>query len=65
MYKDLQNHYIPHCYTLTSQKEISDIPVLKEKNLSGESIIFVCTQQACLSPVRSIEETLQLLQPIG
>ena len=65
MYKDLQNHYLPHCYTLTSQKEISDIPVLKEKNLSGESIIFVCTQQACLSPVRSIEETLQLLQPIG
>jgi uncharacterized protein len=62
--RDLHGKYLPGHYILMSQKEIFEVPVLKEKYFSGESIIFVCTQQACLSPAHSVEETLQLFQSI-
>jgi uncharacterized protein YyaL (SSP411 family) len=61
---DLHGNYLPGNYILMSQKEIFEVPVLKEKYFSGESIIFVCTQQACLAPAHSVEETLQLFQSI-
>lgn len=65
MAEALRSRYLPECYLVTSRKEISDIGVLKEKKFLGESLIFVCTRQACLPPVRRVEESLQLLQPIG
>lgn len=60
-HRTLLNRFLPHVYTLTSKKEISEVPILKGKSFSGESLIFVCTQQACLAPVSSIEESLQLV----
>lgn len=59
--KQLQRMFLPQCYVLTSEKEISDVPVLKQKYFSGQSLIFVCTQQACLAPVQSVAESLQLI----
>lgn len=60
-HKHLQDKFLPHCFLLTSGKEISDLPVLNEKEFSGESLIFVCTQEACLAPVGSVEESLHLI----
>ena len=64
MAQALRSKYLPECYLVTSRKEISDIGILKEKNFLQESLIFVCTRQACLPPVRRVEESLQLLQPL-
>lgn len=57
----LHQEFLPHCYFLTSQKEISEVPILKEKHFLSQSLIFVCTQQACLAPVNSVAESLQLI----
>jgi len=60
-HRQLQGKYLPHCFLLTSGKEKSDLPVLNGKEFSGESLIFVCTQEACLAPVGSVEESLHLI----
>lgn len=46
---------------LTSEKEISEVPVLAQKYNSTETAIFVCTMQSCLAPVNTVNEALLLL----
>ena len=60
--RELQANYLPHTYIVTSQKEIFDIPVLEKKFFADKMYIFVCTEQACLSPVYSINEALSFLR---
>jgi len=60
--EELRNSFIPHCFIVTSEKEIFDIPVVREKFLTDGLLIFVCTQQSCLSPVTNAAEALQLIQ---
>ena len=57
----IQENYLPEAYLLTSQKEISELPILEKKFFEGKMHIFVCTEQACLSPVNSVQEALYLL----
>jgi uncharacterized protein YyaL (SSP411 family) len=59
--QELRNYFMPESYILTSEKEIFEVPILKDKNISDESLIFVCTHQACLAPVNTIGETLQII----
>ena len=59
--RDLSQKSAPHAYVLTVEKEIFEVPLLTGKKNSEEILIFVCTQQACLQPVHSIEETLHLI----
>jgi len=59
--KKLRTFFLPHVYFLISSKEISELEILKEKKVSNQTHIFVCTQQACLPPVQSIEESVTLL----
>jgi uncharacterized protein len=59
--EELRNYLLPDCYVVTSEKEISDMPILKDKRISDESLIFVCTHQACLAPVHTVGETLQIV----
>jgi uncharacterized protein YyaL (SSP411 family) len=60
--KGLQKNFIPQCYIVTSQKEISEIPLLNMKYLDNMSVIFVCTLQACLAPITSVEKALMLIR---
>ena len=61
-YRDeLQANYLPQAFILTSQKEISELPILEKKFFADKMYIFVCTEQACLSPVSSVNEALPLL----
>lgn len=53
--------YIPHGYIITSEKEIFDLPLLKNKYFTGKTLIFVCKQDACLSPVSDIKATLHII----
>ncbi|MBS1585586.1 MAG: thioredoxin domain-containing protein [Bacteroidetes bacterium] len=52
---------MPHAYVLTSEKEIFDPTIFSDKFLSGALRIFVCTQEACLSPVDNIQAALQAI----
>ncbi|MBS1774910.1 MAG: thioredoxin domain-containing protein [Bacteroidetes bacterium] len=59
--KKLQTLFLPQAYFLISSKEISELEILKGKKVSNQTHIFVCTQQACMPPVQSIEECVSLL----
>jgi hypothetical protein len=52
---------MPHAYVLTSEKEISEPSIFIDKFLSGPLRIFVCTQEACLSPVDNIRAALRAI----
>lgn len=59
--REIQSVYMPHIFVITSQKEISELPILEKKYFAGKMYIFVCTEQACLSPVDSIKKALPFL----
>ena len=60
--RELFENYLPHVYTLTSKKEIFELPILEKKIFAGKMYIFVCTEQACLSPVSIVTEALRLVE---
>jgi uncharacterized protein YyaL (SSP411 family) len=60
-YTEVLEKYLPQVFSLTSQKQIYKIPILENKIFDGKMYIFVCTDQACLSPVSSVREALALL----
>lgn len=59
--KALNSEFIPNGFIVTSKKEISEVPLFAEKNISKETLIFVCTAQECSAPVSSVKGTLQLI----
>ena len=59
--KKLQAKYLPQAYLVISQKKISEIPILEKKIFTDKMYIFVCSEQACLSPVSSVDEALRLV----
>ena len=59
--RKMQAFYLPQAFLLTSQKEISEMPILEKKFFTDKLYIFVCSGQACLSPVSSVDEAFQLL----
>jgi uncharacterized protein YyaL (SSP411 family) len=59
--KELSSYFMPECYVLTSEKEIFDMPIFFDKKITDETCIFVCTQHACLEPVRDTERALRLI----
>ena len=52
---------VPHAYLVTSQKEISDIPLLEKKYFDRKTHIFVCSRYACEMPVTTVSEALALV----
>jgi uncharacterized protein YyaL (SSP411 family) len=57
----LQSHSVPHSYIVTLGKNEYELPVLEKKFFAGKMYIFVCSEQACLSPVSSVEAALSLI----
>ncbi|MEI8280611.1 MAG: thioredoxin domain-containing protein [Bacteroidota bacterium] len=58
---EMQKNYLPEAFILTSEKEIFDLPILEGKKMPGKTVIFVCTQTACLEPVTEVGAALGLL----
>ncbi len=54
----IQSNYLPGAYLLTYRKEISELPILEKKYFGDKLSIFVCSEQACLSPVSSVEAAI-------
>ena len=59
--KELQREYIPGVFALNSKKKISEVAIMEKKFFEDKTCIFVCTEQACLSPVSTVNEALSLL----
>ena len=58
----LHQRLLPALYTITSQKEISDIPLLKNKFEWSQDSVFICTTDSCLPPTRLAADVLKYLQ---
>jgi len=61
LYEEILKQFLPHGFIFHLQKNTVEIPLLEHKFLSGEKHIFVCTQEACYTPVGNVHEALQLL----
>lgn len=62
LYKLLKK-YIPNKIVLVSNKKNDDLPLLKGKEMIGDTSIFLCRNYSCRRPVASIEELLTQIQP--
>jgi uncharacterized protein YyaL (SSP411 family) len=58
----LRECFMPQVYTVTLEKEISELPIAEKKYFADKLLIFVCTEKACLSPVSGAEAALQLIE---
>ena len=58
---NMGEYYNPEVFIVTLEKEISELPLLEKKFFDGKLYIFVCTEQACLSPVSSVGEAIGLI----
>jgi hypothetical protein len=57
--KKLTAHYLPNA--LIAGGENSDLPILKDKDAKGETMIFVCYEGTCLLPTTNPIEAIELM----
>lgn len=56
----LQKHFLPNAIFMGGTEE--NLPLLENKSVAGETIIYVCRNKVCKLPVKSVEEALQQLE---
>ena len=61
MRNELQRHFLPHAYVLASHGETAELPVFEKKVFHNGSGMFVCTEQACLPPISTVDEAFRLV----
>ncbi len=59
--QQMQTSFQPHVLWAFSAKE-SNIPMLKDRIVKGETLIYVCREGVCKLPVSSVDTALKLLQ---
>jgi hypothetical protein len=58
--KNLQKLYLPDVI-FCSSTTASDLPLLKNRYVSGKTLIYICQDNTCQLPVETIEDALRLL----
>ena len=58
---DLKTSFLPHIFSLFSTGNTVFLPLLENKFSEGKLHIFVCSEEACLSPVSSSEQAIKLI----
>lgn len=58
--KRLQKHYLPDVIFCASTA-VSNLPLLKDRYVSGKTLIYICQDNTCQLPVETIEDALRLL----
>ncbi|MBX5439104.1 MAG: thioredoxin domain-containing protein [Thermoflavifilum sp.] len=53
---ELQSHYLPDCLFMGGEKE--NLPLLHQKSVPGQTLVYVCSHQVCQAPVQSAAEAL-------
>ena len=57
---ELNKNYLPNKIVVGSLKDNS-LPLLKNRYIEGETMIYVCVKKACKMPVKTIKEALELI----
>ncbi len=58
--QELNQHYIPNILIANSTKS-GDLPLIKDRFLESETLIYVCVNNSCKLPVSSVDEALKLI----
>ena len=58
---ELSSHYLGNSILLGDTKE-SDLPLLKNKYMEGETMIYVCQNKSCKLPVTEVTKALKLIE---
>lgn len=58
--KNLQKHYLPDIIFCASTTAC-DLSLLKDRYVSGKTLIYICQDNTCQLPVETIEDALRLL----
>ena len=58
--KKLQKHYLPNVI-FCSSTTASNLSLLKDRYVSGKTLIYICQDNTCQLPVETIEDALRLL----
>ncbi len=56
--KQFNKHYLPNAIFAGKENE-SNMPLLKNRFMDGETLIYVCTNKTCMKPVKEVEEALK------
>jgi uncharacterized protein YyaL (SSP411 family) len=56
----ITSHYLPNIILLGSE-DSSELPLLKNKFIKGETYVYICRENTCLSPLTSIEKVIQIV----
>ena len=59
--KEFQKNYLPHAIFCAGKAD-NDLPLLKDRYVSGKTLIYICQNNSCLLPVESIEEAMELIR---
>ena len=57
---ELNRNYLPNILIVGSEGS-NDLPLLKNRFMEGETLIYVCVNKTCKLPVRTVEEALKLI----
>ncbi|MDP5105626.1 MAG: thioredoxin domain-containing protein [Polaribacter sp.] len=60
-FKELNAMYLPNTLIIYSETE-NNTPLLKNRFIEGETNIYVCVNNSCKLPVKTVEKALQLLK---
>jgi uncharacterized protein YyaL (SSP411 family) len=58
---ELQKHYLPNLIFAGSAVQ-SSLPLLKDRFVEGETLLYVCTGKTCLAPVKETAEALKQIR---
>ncbi len=57
----LSRNYLPNIITIGSQEE-NDLPLLKNRYVEDQTLIYVCVNKACKLPVSDVDKALELIK---
>lgn len=60
-YDQLFEYYIPHSIVITSGSSDQEIPLLADKPVTNEVLIYLCRNFSCLPPVKTTKELISLI----
>ena len=59
--REMQSGFHPNILFVFSKSE-SNIPILKERTVSGKTLIYICKEGVCQLPVESAKQAMELLR---